>query len=1043
MTAKLARTALLTALGLVATRSAHAQATAFADDFSCSNEPAFGQPPGAHGWESIYSMDPWRTDANGGVSPITDVSVPASFGLPLDAYENLLLTGHPSWRHLRVAATFNSLDDDAFGLVVRYSGPGSYYACFTTKNQRPDCAHQLEPNNRPRTSVMRVDTSRACFDDYSVEGFNGFSYLAGATYKMDLTVVPQGAGERVTCRIDADLDGVLGSAGDLVLFYDEPTPLPPGLAGLMAFDEGNGDLFPPRADLVVDDVVITTFDPDADADGLPDAVEAAVGTSAASADTDGDCIADRFEVRMPLYPADFDGDGTPDALEYDSDGDGLPDFVERGPVCNLAFAPVDSDCDGQEDFRDLDSDGDGLIDELEDLDGDGLTNGEERDLGTDPADPDSDGDGLLDGAEGGVGTDPLDADSDDDGIADGEEVVAGLDGFITDPLDPDTDGDGIPDGVETSATPLASGQSGVTGAPYQGTAPGFTPDADPTTQTDPTSPDTDQGGLPDGLEDTNFNGRVDPGETDPNDPSDDDQDPDRDGVPTAVELALGLDPRDPDSDGDGLLDGEELQPGQDGRITDPADADSDDDGLSDWEEVFLAGDGFITDPNDPDTDGDGIQDGTEVGVWQGILPTTSDTLGLIMGGTGPGFVPDADPSTTTDPTDPDTDHGGVPDGLEDLDHDGYWAPGERDPNNPADDLPPATCGDGVLDPGEGCDDGNTGAGDGCNPACVVEPGWGCQGAPSTCTDQTADTDGDGLPDYVERALGTDPLDSDTDGDGLSDGQELAGGDPRALDPGVDTDPLDADTDDDGLADGAEGPLGTDPLDPDTDGDRLLDGVEVGQGPVPAGVSDGLMIPYRGTAQGFLPDADPASTTDPTVADTDLGGVPDGDEDTTLNGRVDTGERDPNDPADDVDASCGDGLLSPREACDDGNLAPGDGCNAACQVEAGWVCDVLPCTPPEADPDGDGLTNEEELALGTDPLARDTDRDGLDDGQEIRAGTSSTAYEPGWTPTPSTRTPTRTASRTARSGCRASTATSPTPSPPTPTATGWTTGSRSA
>ena len=35
-----------------------------------------------------------------------------------------------------------------------------------------------------------------------------------------------------------------------------------------------------------------------------------------------------------------------------------------------------------------------------------------------------------------------------------------------------------------------------------------------------------------------------------------------------------------------------------------------------------------------------------------------------------------------------------------------------------------------------------------------------------------------------------------------------------------------------------------------------------------------------------------------------------------------------------------------------------------------------------DPDQDGLTNAQELALGTDPLDPDTDHDGSNDGQEV-------------------------------------------------------------
>jgi hypothetical protein len=57
-----------------------------------------------------------------------------------------------------------------------------------------------------------------------------------------------------------------------------------------------------------------------------------------------------------------------------------------------------------------------------DTDGDGLTDSEEDELGTDPDDDDSDGDGLTDGEEVDLGTDPQEEDSDGDGQADGEEV---------------------------------------------------------------------------------------------------------------------------------------------------------------------------------------------------------------------------------------------------------------------------------------------------------------------------------------------------------------------------------------------------------------------------------------------------------------------------------------------------------------------------------------------------------------------------------------------------------------------------------------------
>ena len=56
-----------------------------------------------------------------------------------------------------------------------------------------------------------------------------------------------------------------------------------------------------------------------------------------------------------------------------------------------------------------------------DSDDDGLTNGHEKRIGSDPNNPDSDGDGLLDGEEVEFGSDPTVADSDGDGYSDFSE----------------------------------------------------------------------------------------------------------------------------------------------------------------------------------------------------------------------------------------------------------------------------------------------------------------------------------------------------------------------------------------------------------------------------------------------------------------------------------------------------------------------------------------------------------------------------------------------------------------------------------------------
>jgi hypothetical protein len=69
-----------------------------------------------------------------------------------------------------------------------------------------------------------------------------------------------------------------------------------------------------------------------------------------------------------------------------------------------------------------------------DGDGDGLTDAEERAIGTDPARRDTDRDVLNDARETKVyGTDPLDADTDDDGLSDGKEVLR----YGSDPLTAD------------------------------------------------------------------------------------------------------------------------------------------------------------------------------------------------------------------------------------------------------------------------------------------------------------------------------------------------------------------------------------------------------------------------------------------------------------------------------------------------------------------------------------------------------------------------------------------------------------------------------
>jgi hypothetical protein len=144
---------------------------------------------------------------------------------------------------------------------------------------------------------------------------------------------------------------------------------------------------------------------------------------------------------------------------------------------------------------------------------------------------------------------------------------------------------------------------------------------------------------------------------------------DGDGLSAAEELALGSDPNNIDSDGDGLIDGFDgliaiaLVPGgvdfngdgfadgerDAGILTDPTDGDSDNDGLSDGEEVF-----YGSDPNDNadwpfigdgDLNGNGAPDAGDYLIAQQIvLGSVSPTAfhlahaDLYPAGTGDGII---------------------------------------------------------------------------------------------------------------------------------------------------------------------------------------------------------------------------------------------------------------------------------------------------------------------------------------------------------------------------------------------------------------------
>jgi Tol biopolymer transport system component len=124
-------------------------------------------------------------------------------------------------------------------------------------------------------------------------------------------------------------------------------------------------------------------------------------------------------------------------------------------------------------------------------------------------------------------------------------------------------------------------------------------------------------------------------------------DSDGDGLTNEREAQLGTDPLLPDTDGDRLLDREEVETHQ----TNPLDVDTDDDRLQDGDEFQT----HQTDPRNPDTDGDGRADGDEVAG--GSDPRNPDT-------DGDGLRDGDEIRLNTDPENPDSDNDGLQDGQE-------------------------------------------------------------------------------------------------------------------------------------------------------------------------------------------------------------------------------------------------------------------------------------------------------------------------------------------------------------------------------------------
>ncbi len=221
----------------------------------------------------------------------------------------------------------------------------------------------------------------------------------------------------------------------------------------------------------------------------------------------------------------------------------------------------------------------------------------------------------------------------------------------TDPLLPDTDGDGLPDGLESGwRAPVDVGQTDTNTDTNGDGWKNFLGDIDPPfyntvpdnsgvpgyvfydsrtkliagTTTDPSNPDSDYDGLPDGVEDANRNGWVD-GDGLPLYPGQDKSTrtnwPDK-GWDSAW---LETDPNNSDTDGDGASDGYGEDTNFNGRI----------DGDTNSNRVYDTGEAWSeSNPLDPDTDDDGLPDGWETRYGLDALDNGSDSLRTATAGDG-------------------------------------------------------------------------------------------------------------------------------------------------------------------------------------------------------------------------------------------------------------------------------------------------------------------------------------------------------------------------------------------------------------------------
>jgi len=261
----------------------------------------------------------------------------------------------------------------------------------------------------------------------------------------------------------------------------------------------------------------------------------------------------------------------------------------------------------------------------------------------------------------------------------------------------------------------------------------------------------------------------------------------------------------------------------------------------------------------------------------------------------------------------------------------------------------AVCGDAIIVGEEQCDDDNIQPGDGCSVDCLSEDGWACEGEPSVCVTVC----GDGF--VVGEACDDD---NNNDGDGCSATCEqeegyMCDGEPSVC-PAVCGDGLilggeQCDDHDLSVGDGCDTTCMIE-LGWSCAGEPSLCSTGCGDG-IAAGTEqcdDMGLVDGDGCTAACTLELGWSCTGMPSVCSTECGdgfqaGTEECDDDGLVAGDgcdadcvTEAGWTCEGQPSDCV-TICGDGVLVGTEACDDGNIALGDGCEHDCAVGFGWDC----------------------------------------------------------------------------------------------------------